>query len=180
MIFSLFRKHPRAPLVEALHERIDAAVREPALYLRLGVPDTAEGRFEALALNLVLILRALRRLPSPANDVAQDLVDAFFRQLDASLREMGVGDMGVPKRMKKLAQAFYGRAAAYDTALDSGDPGRMAEALAEVLGQGAEALRGLAHYSLAAEAALAGRSLDDLLGAGPRFPAPAAQVREHA
>jgi cytochrome b pre-mRNA-processing protein 3 len=180
MIFSLFRKPPQAPLVAALHARIDAAVREPALYLRLNVPDTAEGRFETLALHMVLVLRTLRRLPPPAEDVAQDVVDSFFRQLDASLREMGVGDMGVPKRMKKLAQAFYGRAAAYDAALDSGDPDRVANVLAEAFGQSPEALRGLARYALAAEAALAGLSLDDLLGAGPRFPAPAELAEEVA
>ncbi|MFL5110364.1 MAG: ubiquinol-cytochrome C chaperone family protein, partial [Microvirga sp.] len=89
MILSLFRKHPRAPLIEGLHGRIDDAVRQPALYLRLAVPDTVEGRFECLVLHVVLVLRRLRRLPSPAKDVAQDLVDAFFRQLDGSLREMG-------------------------------------------------------------------------------------------
>ena len=164
----------------ALHRRIVEVARDPALYARLGVADTVEGRFACLTLHVVLVLRQLRRLPAPAREVAQELVDCVFRQLDASLRELGVGDMGVPKRMKKLAQAFYGRAAAYDAALDSGDPGRMAEALAEVLGQGAEALRGLAHYSLAAEAALAGQSLDHLLGAGPRFPAPAGLPEEDA
>src|SRR5918995_2014863 len=171
MIFSLFRKDPRAQLVEGLHRRIDDAVREPALYLRLGVPDTPEGRFEALALHLVLVLRALRRLPPPANDVAQDLVDAFFRQLDASLREMGVGDVGVPKRMKRLAQAFFGRAAAYDRALDEGDR----DALAIALGRnvlGGDTASGLAAYALAADRKLAGRDLDALLSRGVPFPPP--------
>jgi cytochrome b pre-mRNA-processing protein 3 len=173
MIFGLFRKDRRPPLIESLHRRIADAARDPALYLRLGVPDTLEGRFESLALHVVLVLRRLRRLPDPAREVAQDLVDSFFRHLDASLREMGVGDMGVPKRMKKLAQAFYGRAGSYDAALESGDAERVAAALAEHFGGPAEAVSGLARYALEAEAALAAVSLDDLLEQGPDFPPPA-------
>jgi cytochrome b pre-mRNA-processing protein 3 len=178
MILSLFRKDPRVPLVEALHRRLDDAVREPALYLQLGVPDTVEGRFECLTLHLVLVLRRLRRLPEPAGEVAQELVDSFFRQLDGSLRELGVGDMGVPKRMKKLAQAFYQRAAAYDAALDSASSEELARALAESFAGEPTAFDGLARYALRAEAALAERSLDDLLGEGPRFPAPAERSEE--
>src|SRR3954464_5952988 len=117
MIFSLFRKD-RASATDAVYGAIPGAAREPALYLRFGVPDTVEGRFESLALHLVLVLRRLRHLPDPAQDVAQELVDAFFRQLDASLRERGVGDMGVPKRIKRLAGGFYDRAGSYDAALD--------------------------------------------------------------
>lgn len=180
MIFGLFRKDPRAPLIGTLHKRIADAARAPALYLGLGVPDTIEGRFESLSLHFVLVLRRLRRLPDPAREVAQDLVDSFFGHLDASLREMGVGDMGVPKRMKKLAQGFYGRAAAYDAALDSGNSDAVAVALAEHVGGPAEALSGLARYAIAAERALAGASLDALLEHGPRFPAPAGFAREDA
>lgn len=180
MILGLFRNRRRADLVAALHKRVADAAREPALYLALGVPDTVEGRFESLALHLVLLLRRLRRLPDPAREVAQELVDSFFRHLDASLREMGVGDMGVPKRMKKLAQAFYARAAAYDAALDSGDPAAVAAALGEHLGTAAEALSGLARYALAAERALAGATLDTLFEPGPPFPAPAGFAQEDA
>src|SRR3954468_17709052 len=139
MIFSLFRKARRVSAPETLYQRITMAGREPTLYLRFGVPDTVEGRFESLALHLVLVLRRLRHLPAPAQDVAQELVDAFFRQLDASLRELGVGDMGVPKRMKKLAQAFYSRAA-YDAVLDSRDDARLAAVLAEHFDAAPEAL----------------------------------------
>jgi cytochrome b pre-mRNA-processing protein 3 len=170
MIFSLFRKDPRAQLVEELHRRIDHSVREPALYVRLGVPDTPEGRFECLSLHMVLTLRALRRLPPPAGEMAQELVDALFRQLDGSLREMGVGDMGVPKRMKQLAQVFYGRAAAYDRALDSGDRQGLAALLAGHFG-GKEPLHGLARYVLDSEAGLRAASLETLLADGPRFTA---------
>lgn len=176
MIFGLFRKDPRRAVVGQLLQRIVAASRAPALYDHaLGIPDTVEGRFEALALHVVLVLRRLRRLPAPADEVAQDLVDAFFRHVEASLREMGVGDMGVPRRMKRLAQAFYGRASAYDAALDAGDAARLADALARnvLAGGPGPAAAALAAYVAAAEDALAGQAdLDALLAEGPRFAAP--------
>ncbi|GJD53441.1 hypothetical protein OPKNFCMD_6216 [Methylobacterium crusticola] len=177
MIRNLFRREDaRRRAIEALHIRINAAARVPALYLDLGVPDTVEGRFEALCLHVWLVLRHLRRLPAPAADVAQDLVNSVFAQLDSSLRELGVGDMGVAKRMKKLAQAFYGRAAAHDAALDAGDRPALAAALARnVLGRDEPAAAGgLAAYVAAADAALAGVGLDAMMAEGPLLPDPAA------
>lgn len=177
MIARLFRRSSaRSQAVMTLHGRINDASRAPGLYTRLGVPDSVEGRFECLTLHVVLVLRRLHQLPPPAADVAQDLVNSVFLQLDASLREMGVGDFGVPKRMKKLGAAFYGRAEGYDAALDGGDEAALALALARnVIGvEGAEAGRGLARYVRAADASLAGADLDRLLGEGPRFPAPEA------
>ena len=178
MILGLFRSS-RRPVIEALHGSVAAASRAPGLYASLGVPDTVEGRFESLCLHAVLALRSLRRLPPPADDVAQDFVNHLFRQLEASLREMGVGDISVPKRMKRLAQAFYGRAAAYDTALDRGER----DALALVLGRnvlGGEAASGLAAYALAADRELAGRNLDALLSGGVPFPLPERFAHETA
>ena len=179
-IFSHFRRNPRAALIAALHRRIAEAARDPALYARLGVADTVEGRFACLTLHVVLVLRQLRRLPAPAREVAQELVDFVFRQLDASLRELGVGDMGVPKRMKKLAHAFYSRAAVYDAVLDSRDDARLAAVLAEHFDAAPEALLGLARYALAAETALAASSLEAFLHDGPSLPAPAAFAEEDA
>ncbi|WP_204279719.1 ubiquinol-cytochrome C chaperone family protein, partial [Serratia marcescens] len=75
-------------------------------------------------------------LPSPGPDIAQDLVNSVFLQFDASLRELGVGDVGVPKRMKKLGAAFYGRASGYQGAIEAGDTPALALALARnVLGR---------------------------------------------
>ncbi|MEH3146810.1 MAG: ubiquinol-cytochrome C chaperone [Methylobacterium frigidaeris] len=177
----LFRRGEaaRRRAIEALHVRINAASRVPALYTELGVPDSVEGRFEALCLHVVLVLRALRRLPPPAGDIAQDLVNSVFTQLDASLRELGVGDMGVSKRMKKLAQAFYGRASAYDAALDAGDAGALALALARnVLGRDdPAAAAGLSAYVAAADRDLSVPAgppgLDRLMESGPTLPDPA-------
>ncbi|MGU3361763.1 ubiquinol-cytochrome C chaperone family protein [Methylobacterium sp. M6A4_1b] len=168
------RSSPRAQVIETLHGRINEAARHPDLYLRLGVPDTLEGRFECLILHVILVLRRLNRLPEPAADVAQDLVNSVFLQLDSSLRESGIGDFGVPKRMKKLGSAFYGRAEGYDAALDAGDLAALKAALARnVLGLDVpEAADELARYVLASDAALARSDLDGLIGVGPSFPPP--------
>jgi cytochrome b pre-mRNA-processing protein 3 len=169
MILRLFRRSSRRLVIASLYERVATSSRHPDLYLGLGIPDTIEGRFESLALHVMLVLRTLRGRPSPADEVAADLADALFRDLDASLREMGVGDTAVPKRMKKLAEAFYGRARAYDAPLDAGDEAALAATLGRnVLGSEAPA-PALARYALAADRALKAQDLDALLRSGPRF-----------
>lgn len=173
MIFGFFRRaESRRRLIAGLHLRIDRAAREPGLFRILCVPDTVEGRFEVVCLHVYLVLRRLRLLPPPAPDVAQDLVNAVFAQFDASLRELGVGDVGVPKRMKKLGAAFYGRASGYDAALDAGSRSDLALALGRnVLGEADGHRAGpLAEYVVAADSALSKLSLDDILAAGPLFP----------
>jgi cytochrome b pre-mRNA-processing protein 3 len=178
VIFSLFRKDPRRTAIAALYARIANASRIPGLYAALGIPDTLEGRFESLSLHMVLALRALRELPPPADEVAKDLTDAFFRDMDASLREMGVGDTVVPKRMKKVAAAFYGRAQAYDPALNAGGEAELAEALGRnALGSDAPATE-LARYALAVDKSLKAVTLEMLLQSGPVFPVPEAFTEE--
>jgi cytochrome b pre-mRNA-processing protein 3 len=180
VIFSLFRKDPRREAIAALYARIATTSRTPGLYAALGIPDTLEGRFESLSLHMVLSLRALRNLPAPADDVAKDLTDAFFRDMDASLREMGVGDTVVPKRMKKVAESFYGRAHSYDPVLNSGDEAALAETLGRnALGGEAPALS-LARYTFAADQALKSTDLDAILKSGPVFPAPEAFKEENS
>lgn len=178
MIFSLFRKNPRRTTVAVLYKRIATASRAPGLYSALGLPDTIEGRFESLSLHMVLALRALRGLPEPAAEVAGDLTDAFFQDLDAAHREMGVGDTTVPKRMKKLAAAFYGRAHAYDAPLDAADEAALVEALGRNALGGDAPARPLARYALAADAGLKCSDLAAILEHGPVFPNPEAFAEE--
>lgn len=170
MILRFFKRDPRRELIESLYTRIATASRQPGLYLGAEVPDTVEGRFECLSLHMVLTFRRLRGLPAPANDVGQDLADAFFRSLDQSLREMGVGDLSVPKKMKTLAEAFYGRARAYDPLLDARDEDGLAVSLARNVVGAEEPARRLAAYALEAEALLATQDLDAILAGGPAFP----------
>src|ERR1700733_12293498 len=120
--FSHFGK-PRASLrgtIEAIYGMIVTQAREPLFYRDLGVPDTVNGRFDLLILHLWMVLRRFRSIQDAAH-VSQAFFDRFCEDMDANLREMGVGDLTVPKRMQAFGEAFYGRAAAYDAALAEGD-----------------------------------------------------------
>ncbi len=169
-MFGFRRRENGRALVDTLHDRIVAQSREPVFYADAGLPDTVEGRFESLALHTLLILRRLRRLPAPADDVAQDLVDRVFAHLEVALRELGIGDMGVPKRMKKIAGAFYDRTRLYDPLIERGDAAGLADELAGHLGMAAGPLLPFTRYCLASEQTLAGCELADLFTA-PRFAA---------
>ena len=178
-MFGWGRRKASADAVDRLHAAITAASREPALYGPGGLPDTIEGRFESLTLHVLLVLRRMKALPPPAADVAQELVDAVFAHLEIALREMGVGDFGVPKRMKKLATAFYDRTSKYAEALDGKDAGELAAAIAERLPTSEpDPYRPLAEHCLASEVRLAAADLAALV-AGPPF-APAGLRRETA
>ncbi|MBE8220901.1 MAG: ubiquinol-cytochrome C chaperone [Alphaproteobacteria bacterium] len=110
----------RAPDVSRTYTALVAAARALPLY-EAGAPDTLDGRFDMLVLHLHLVLRRLRVLGQDNNPeshrFAQALFDHFFQNMDETLREMGVGDTSVGKRIRKMAQAYYGRAKAYDIAL---------------------------------------------------------------
>lgn len=132
MISIPFLKRRPDPIA-ALYGDIVAAARAPRAFLDFGVSDDFEGRFEYLVLIVTLVLRRLKALPPPAEAMAQLLVDRFFADLDDGLRRMGVGDLSVGKRVKKLAQGFYGRAAAYSGSLDAASEAVLREALARNL-----------------------------------------------
>jgi cytochrome b pre-mRNA-processing protein 3 len=111
--------HTRAPAAAAaaaLYTAIVARARDPSFYARRGVSDTTDGRFDMIALHAFLVLRRLKREQAPAG-LAQTLFDHMFADMDRNLREMGVGDLSVGRRVKEMASAFYGRVAAYDAAL---------------------------------------------------------------
>jgi cytochrome b pre-mRNA-processing protein 3 len=122
-------KAAKEKITESLYGEIVAAARQPVLYAEWGVPDTPLGRYEMVSLHLFLVLNRLRG-EGTVRGLAQELTDRFFADLDHSIRELGVGDLSVPKRMKKLARMFYGRVAAYDEAVERGDETLLAAALA--------------------------------------------------
>ena len=116
-------------VVDAVYGEIVAAARQPLFYAEWGVPDSPLGRYEMLSLHLFLVLHRLRAASAAGKGIAQDLTDEFFKDVEHSIRELGIGDAGVPKRMKKLARMFYGRVGAYDAALAADDMPALAEAL---------------------------------------------------
>jgi cytochrome b pre-mRNA-processing protein 3 len=185
MILTAFRRTVHDNKIHALYGMIVAQARSGAFYTNYGVPDTVQGRFELLALHLVLVLRRLGRDPQSTGTFrgwgrresrGQLLFDAFCRDLDANLREMGVGDMGVPRRMRRYGEAFYGRQAAYQAALDTTEKRALENALArnifELENVDARVSR-LAEYVRAVAAQLEDANLDALISSGRVFPDPA-------
>lgn len=170
--FNHFRKPRLTPpgTIEAIYGMIVTQAREPIFYRDLGVPDTVNGRFDLLLLHLWLLLRRLRAAQG-ATELSQALFDRFCEDMDDNLREMGVGDQTVPKRMRAFGEAFYGRVQAYDQAMAAGG-----EALAEAIcknilnGTGLDQARRLAAYARASEAALGQTGEAALLQASFRFP----------
>lgn len=176
MIFELFRKKKRnQPIVDRQYASLTSAARVPFFYTDLGVPDTVMGRFEMLSIVLILFFRRTAQSGVSGQELAQEIVDAFFQDIDHSIRELGIGDPSVPKRMKKLAGMFYGRLESYAAALDAKDPESLALALARNLHPGASPappMRELADWMIFAEAALAEVSEDEIARGTLVIPAP--------
>jgi cytochrome b pre-mRNA-processing protein 3 len=159
-------------VVTATYEAIVAAARQPVLYSHYGIPDTPLGRFESLSAHLVLYLRRTKDAATPLPALAQEIVDTFVVDMDHSLRELGIGDQGVPKRMKKLAKMFYGRAESYGAALSKGDTSELAKALKRnILPDAVEwsGAAGLAQYLIEADSALKNNPVDALAAGKPGF-----------
>jgi cytochrome b pre-mRNA-processing protein 3 len=170
--FSQPRK-PSRGTIEAIYGMIVAQAREPRFYETLGVADTVNGRFEMIVLHLWMVLRRIRSMPD-SSTFSQALFDYFCSDLDANLRELGVGDLTVPKRMQAFGEAFYGRSAAYDLAKAAGEE-EMAKALCRNVlnGFGIDNGRKLASYVEQSVAALDRISPAQLRSGAWRFPPPA-------
>lgn len=146
MILSFFKKDPSLDAATALYTAAVEQARAPALYADFGSPDTVEGRFEHVALHVYLILRRLKDDAPEVKKVSQKLFDVMFQNMDDSLRELGVGDLSIGKKIRKLAENFYGRVGVYEDALEEGaDKTALAAALGRNIfgdetASGAEAL----------------------------------------
>ncbi len=106
---------PYEQAVPAIYAALLSRVREPAFYTDYGVPDSFDGRFDLLVAHMFLVVR---RLGAEGRDFSQQLFDTMFADMDQTLREMGIGDMGVPKHMRRMMKGFNGRMQAYDGAQD--------------------------------------------------------------
>lgn len=148
---------------QTLYAAVLRVARDPVFYRDRGVPDTFEGRFDLLVLLLHLVLRRLRQLGEPTKGVAQALFDTMMDDMDCVLRESGVSDTAVPKKVRAMAAAFYGRGLAYDDAWASSDPSALEQALARnVLGDAGASARLLAAFVRDAEARLSTLDFDTI------------------
>ena len=168
MLFGLFRAAANRKVIDRIHGEIVAASRDPDLFRDYGVDDSLDGRFESLTLHAAFVLCRLNALPQPGPQVAQDVTDALFLHFDATLREMGIGDTSVPKHMKKMAEAFLGRAKAYC----GEDTGELAAALSRNVYGGKNDGARLARYIGEVDRRLADLSLADFMDRPIPFPKP--------
>jgi cytochrome b pre-mRNA-processing protein 3 len=128
------KRHERAGF--ALYGAAVAAAREIYLYESLGVPDTLDGRFDLVSLYAFLVIHRLRELPETGPALAQAVFDAMFSDMDLNLRELGVGDLSVGKRVRAMWEAFHGRANAYAAAMQAADHTALETALARNVWRG--------------------------------------------
>lgn len=148
-----------------------AAARDPYWYATLGVPDTLDGRFDLIAVHAFLLVHRVRSEPA----LAQAVFDAMFADMDSNLREIGVGDLSVGKRVRSMWEAFHGRSKVYAAALDAGDGEALAAALARNVWRGNApegAAEALAERMLRQAAHLAAQSLDSFASGHAEFLAP--------
>lgn len=149
---------------QLLHDGLVTRSREAVFFRDFAVADTIDGRFDMVVLHAWLALSALKA--AGLHEEAQGLTDAIFIGFDEAMREQGAGDMGLSRKMKAFANAFYGRVGAYGQAKDENE---LAAALARNLWRGAEVddrARALAAYAWAAKDSLK-QSLPDALDFGP-------------
>jgi cytochrome b pre-mRNA-processing protein 3 len=174
MILPLFRRPPKATIA-ALYGAIVAQARQARFYQDYAVPDTVLARLDMVMLHVVLVLRRLRDGSAGERALAQGLFDAFCLDMDHNLREMGISDQGVPRHMRRVGEAFYGRAQAYEAALCApGDDDALAQALGRNVYAGAPApqTRALAAYVGEAARFLGQQALPSLCAGVVRFPEP--------
>jgi len=110
-----FKKYDESVL--SLYTNIVTQSRTKSFYRLYGVPDTINGRFDLITLHMFIVLRRLKELGGEGSKLSQDLFDIMFADMDKNMREMGVGDLSVGKKVKLLATAFYGRIKAYDNGI---------------------------------------------------------------
>jgi len=169
---------------QALYGSIVAQAREPQFYARNGVPDTMEGRFEMVLVHLFIVQNRLKAEGRVARSLSQAVSEVFVSEIDSAMRELGVGDLAVPKRMRKVGEAYLGRLQSYVDALADPDGSVLPAALARNIWAPEDDLdlssgsatdqkadvEALAAYVRAASTQLAACSYDDLSAGRLDFP----------
>ena len=175
MLKSLFRKRPSESQGDPLYAAVAAQARQPAFYTSLGVADRIDARFELYTLHALLLILRLRdedkdgpiagATMGEGVEAAQSLFDSYVSALDNVLRELGVGDVSMAKKMRTLGEALYGRMTVYETSLRAGDAAALSAGLARNVFESEDAERGvvLARYAIAAREGLAAQTFADIL-----------------
>ena len=171
MILSLFRKNTATAPVYAVYSAIVAQSRQPRFYAEWQVPDTVTGRFDMISLHLALLFRRLRAETGEQKAFSQAVFDLFFKDMDRSLREMGVGDLGVPKRIQKMGNIFFGLLAAMSEAMDRNDLAGLQAVLSRNIFDGGDGphIAALAEYLMVEDRALAGQDSQAITGGAIHF-----------
>lgn len=187
MFNRLFKKDPMKAPARAVYTAIVEAARRPVFYGPDGAPDTVDGRFDLIILHTILVFRRVRSAGEEGRHFNQLVFDILFDDMDAALREMGTGDLSVGKKIREMGEAFYGRARAYEAALDEGEATVLAVAiernlfaLEEDAGESepapdpepSPAAQRLAAYAGKASAYLEDQDVSEIMsGDAPQFPA---------
>jgi cytochrome b pre-mRNA-processing protein 3 len=159
MLNALKKRAERRGVVDRLCKAVSDRSRAAVFFRDFAVADTIDGRFDVLALHVWLVLDEFQDRQTV--DIGQQFVDALFVQFDEALRDLGASDVGMSRRMKKIASALFGRLEAYRAAADEG---ALAEAIARNVYRGAvdrvEPARILASYCMSARAHVGRSQLD--------------------
>lgn len=179
MMFPLFRRKSRGPdTISTLYGMIVAQARLPIFYRDYAVADTVNGRFDLIVLHLAMVLDRLSQEPA-LQALGQGIFDRFCQDMDHNLREMGIADLKVPKEMRRIGEAFYGRSQVYRTAWADSDDEPLVQALERNIYEGHNGgARRLAAYVRIALADLAGQAAADFENAILRFPEPDAILQK--
>jgi cytochrome b pre-mRNA-processing protein 3 len=174
-MFALRRRNSHERTGYALYSAAVAAARDPFLYRTIGVSDTPDGRFDLICLHVFLVVRRLTGLSPPGPVLAQAVFDAMFNDMDVNLRESGVGDLSVGRKVRAMWEAFNGRTAAYRGALETDDAAALESALRRNVWRGAPAAMAgeLARITLAQDAHLRQQPLSRLANGAIDFMRPA-------
>jgi cytochrome b pre-mRNA-processing protein 3 len=124
------RKNPYEGAARILYAQALEQTRDPEFYSKFGVPDSFDGRFDLLLLHIFLLMERMLGEPNVGQSFNQALFDVTFADMDQTLREMGIGDMGIPKHMRRMMKAFNGRMHAYS---EAAEPEAFKEVLAKNL-----------------------------------------------
>src|SRR5690348_4835588 len=176
MIWPFPHRNPRPDTISTLYGTIVAQARMPSFYRDYGVADSVNGRFDLIVLHLTLLFHRLAGEPMKHRVLGQKVFDLFCRDMDHNLREMGVGDLAVPKKMQRIGAAFYGSLQSYEGALEAGTSEALTTAIIRNIesapGDGRLAAGRLAAYMTETMRVLAGQRYDALAAGELSFPDP--------